>query len=255
MIIKTLLPSFALCCSLSFAGTEGVVGAGVRYKTFVGSIKPPDFKKWAEGLLLSKAVTLGVVRAFPTKNDALLAGSRGNDHCSFDQWSAFIAANGVDATYCPAVQEAVKLRNNIILRTLKHDCHFSQSIITGDRNPLEQNISGFDVQIFYISISAGYTSAHIFHPDVLVYAGVSKSAATERLSKAVLQVFHGIIPSANLAVMVRPDPYFLDDCRFPAIYGFSGVWPLRPSRNDFLGGKEVVCSVGEHRPVRCLSFK
>lgn len=226
-------------------------GGGIRYRSAIGRPSQAEFDKLAGEFLGSAAVKLGAIAAYGSLTDHVLAGPRGEDHCSYEAWRTLVDRHDIGPTGCPEVQEAIKIGDSIVIRRVDRSCRRSLSVLRGQRNPLEVPLSGRVVEVLDVSFARPMGTQNRNRISADLYLRTS-GAVSEDLASAMTVHMRALTGIEYLGVRLRSDVWFVTACRFPALYPF-GDQPRIPSKEEFQDMKQVACFASPSRPIRCLS--
>jgi len=224
-------------------------GAGVRYRCILARPSPAAFANMAGEFLGPQEVRLGAIAAYGSLRDRLLAGPRGGDHCGYESWRALTASRDLTPDGCPQVQEAIKIGNNVVIRSLDRDCRRTVSL-RGTTNPLSLSVAGSTFEVLEIGFSRpiGDQNIHRIAADFYIRA---HAAVSKDIAEAILAQVRSVTRTPYLGVRLRSDTLFLTDCSFPAFYPFEDR-PTIPNENEFYGMKYAACTVAGTWPIRCF---
>jgi len=254
-ILSSLLAIVCLTSAASQVVLRDLVGEHVLYHSLLGPIEQQSFIRQAVELLKSRDIRLGVVVDYPSSRDRTLGSSRGYDHCSYGEWRSLIEQHHVGPGRCPALKEVIKLGSDAVFRSIDEQCHVVQFQVIGSSNPLLRTVSGVPVEILDLSPDGSGRILSPLKSVIAVFAQAAKQAVSEELTKSLTNEIRELTGGLNVSVSLRSDRLFLDQCGFPAFYGFGGQLGVIWSEADFRAGKEFACGVFVGQPVRCFRYQ
>jgi hypothetical protein len=154
---------------------------------------------------------------------------------------------------CPEVREAIKIGENIVIRSQDRTCRRNLNLVQGKTNPL--NLAGADglFELLEVSFSRpmGKQNDDRITADLFVRTRgiISKGAA-----QAITVQVKSLTGAKYLGVILRSDTWFLGNCQFPALYPFEER-PRIPTKEEFSRMKEVGCFASDQWPIRCIDFR
>jgi hypothetical protein len=249
-----LIVGLACLLELDAAPPAKLEGYGVLYTRTIRKLGRQEFTQWAVGLL-GERIHVGLVAVYPTRIDQVLAGPPGGDHCSFEERQARVAANALPQGECPAISEVIKIGSGRTLREVNRRCQVNQTVLTGKENPLVRTLSSLRAEIVDISVVSGKPQMQIGSSLVTFYIRVPTGNVTEAAARSLVNDLRPLVQPLDISVVIRSDTYFVDQCGFPTIYGFAidSAQPL--TKENYLRGKEMGCSLFAPWPVRCVSIR
>ena len=226
-------------------------GPNVRYRCIIGKISQPEFRETASKLLNGRGVKIGALAAYGSLHDQVVAGPRGEDHCGYDRWRSVLDSFDRTENRCPSVQEAVKIGEEILYRSVDHNCQRTTDLLQGHANPLELLISGTRADVLDVSFSRAIGKANEHRIAAQVYVRTREAAVSESLARAITTLLKNKTGVTDLTVELRMDAWFFSECRFPALFPFEDL-PKLPTRQEFQATRYVSCSAFDPWPIRCF---
>jgi hypothetical protein len=122
-------------------------------------------------------------------------------------------------------------------------------------NPLLRTVSGVPVEILDLSPEGVGRVLSPLKSVIGVFAQAAEPAVSEELTKSLTSEIRELTGGLNVSVSLRSDQLFLDQCGFPAFYGFGGQVGVVWSEAQFRAGKEFSCGAFDGHPVRCFRYQ
>lgn len=251
--MRRLLPLMVTCVILSAEGPRAVAdlhGGRVRYLCLVGKVPCARFLATASSVLNPERVAVGMVAAYASFDDLQVAGPGQETHCGYDRWRALVEKWNSGTAGCPSVQEAVKIGSTILFRHVDSRCQRGIEVLSGKSNPLDLSTSGTKVEILDLSFSRPLGSKNVNRIAVHLYVRTDEPVS-EELARATTTKIKELTQLTDLTVTLRNDVWFLNECRFPAIYPFESRAGL-PTKGRFKTTRYASCSAFSAWPTRCF---
>lgn len=196
-----------------------------RDLVMVGVISDDAFKRMALSVLGPKTVSLGKLVAYETAQDRVIASRQPADHCSYGVWRATVEAYRKNYSGCPAVKEAVKIGDSIVVRTVSSGCRRTRIVLKGSADPLLLDVAGRAVEILEISVGP-LTSIPGEQQVAANFYCRTATAISKHLAETLTSYLIGLTGIRAMGVVIRPDVWFVTDCGFPTIYPFEDFGSL-----------------------------
>jgi hypothetical protein len=222
----------------------------VRGEVYVEAMTEKAFRARVEELLGAPEITLGVVAAYESRRDLILAGPRQSDHCSYQSWNAVLAANQYADDRCPIVRDAIKLGKSTILRTNDNRCQTKTTLVQGADSPLFVTANGTKFEILSVRLSTPGSEPRQRLVSAEVFVRTDE-VPTEQMARSITTAIKSITKAPYLTIVLRSDLWFVEDCGFPARYPFAVRSP-QLSFENFLKTRSAVCDASVDWPIRCF---
>ena len=244
---------FALGVGLLAAEVRPLIhmeGHGIRQQIFVGAVTDSEFRRLAEKVLQPPDVTLGVVSAYPTNQDRVLAGPRETDHCGYQSWRALLKSNANRTGKCAEIREAIKLGSATVIRTRNSECRIRNEVTMGQGNPLSIVEDGIAFEVLSVALSRPLAEEkrHLISAEVFV---LSQMPASQKLARLVTARIRNVTNARYLTVVLRSDRWFINECGFPGEYPFAQA-DIPIDLPAFAKTRYAVCSVSGDWPMNCF---
>lgn len=225
-------------------------GGGLRYRSIIGRLDRTEFASMAAEFLGPREVKLGAIAVYGSLRDHVLAGPRGGDHCGYETWRALMDGHDLSHEGCPQVQQAIKIGDNIVVRSLDRDCRRSMNPLRGQTNPLDLSIGGKRFEVLEVSFSRPMGTRNARRIAAHLYVRTTGLVSKE-LAEAITDQVRSMTGAYYLGVSLRSDTWFLTSCNFPAFYAFEDRSKI-PNKQEFYTMKHVACFVSGSWPIRCF---
>lgn len=231
-----------------------VANGPVRGRSEIRNLSEDQVRKHALELLAPPRVRLGRFLIYGSEGDWYRAREQGGTECSYDRWrSSLDKLRLMKAAPCPTVSEALKIGADIVLRRVDANCHTQSTVISGNADPTQVNLSGdaYDILDFTIPLKSskdGRTTRGLSSATFFVRTA---GPATIERARRVLQYLQSAGNVDEASVVLRNDQWFASECGFPILFPFGVPLAPIPERETFLKSAQTVCVALRPWPVRC----
>ena len=226
---------------------EDLNGLRIRHRVAISQPTAGEFERNARAFLGGQ-IRLGSYVVFGSPQEGLLSMWCG-DHGGYNHWRSVVDLAKDHGLMCPETQEAMRVGDEIVIRRSGSSCHPSVETLDGGANPLLVEIDGAKFAIQSIAFfRIGRASQGLIGVEVFATTATPNQVAARKL----LAHFTRIVQAPVVSVTLRSDPFFIDSCRFPAVFPFRRDQLI--SADTYLGTNTYSCSTSSGGRVGCSTM-
>ena len=224
---------------------------GARSEAVVAGVSEQERIAEAKRFLGPSSVRLGQCVFYRSEADAMKARGREISDCGYDSWRAWIDVVGLskEPIQCPDLSIALKLGDDMALRSVDQACRITTDLLSGQGNPFTVRLAGHEYEVVWTDIRR-YDHVNAAH---VGFSLMGRSSIDKESARHMLEYLVGLTGAKFAAVHLRRDPWFLDECAAPPLFFFQRGPIHLPTKAEYRAGPEAGC--GNLAPrIGCLAW-